>query len=179
MAIIVCSLSRLPQVAETRKPARIVSLLDPLSPFPDASGLGIDRHLRLSVHDIAEELDGLTAPAAAHVQDVLAFVADWDRADPILVHCYAGISRSTATAYAIACALNPGFDEAEIAWSLRNASITAWPNRRIVAIADAELGRNGRMSRAIEAIGAGRKWEDVGEAQPFDIPSRYEGLNNP
>jgi predicted protein tyrosine phosphatase len=173
MAILVCPLSRVPQVIASRNPDRIVSLLDPDSLFPDARRHGLDRHLRLSVHDIAEELDGLTAPTSAHVQDVLAFVSDWDRDRPVLVHCFAGISRSTAVAYTIACSLNPECDEQEIAWNLRNASETAWPNRRIVAIADAELGRNGRMLRAIEAIGAGRIWEDANGAQPFEIPSRY------
>jgi predicted protein tyrosine phosphatase len=174
MSIIVCPLSLVPDVIRKRRPARVVSLLDPESAFPDAARHGVIFHLRIGMHDIAEEAPGATAPHTDHLREVLRFVSDWDRFDPILVHCYAGISRSTATAYTIACALNPGRDEGEIAWDLRNASPTAWPNRRIVALADAELGRGGRMTRAVAAIGAGRLWEEIGEAQPFEIRSRYE-----
>jgi predicted protein tyrosine phosphatase len=72
-----------------------------------------------------------------------------------VVHCYAGISRSTAGAFITACALNPHRDEAGIAWSMRRASPIAMPNRRLVALADRLLGRNGRMVAAVEAIGAG------------------------
>ena len=72
-----------------------------------------------------------------------------------MVHCYAGISRSTAGAFVTACALNPQRDETTIARALRAASPTATPNRRIVALADQMLGRNGRMVTAIESIGPG------------------------
>ncbi len=80
---------------------------------------------------------------------------------------------STATAYITACAQNPGADETEIALALRESSPTASPNRRFVALADAVLARNGRMSRAIESIGRGGTWETIGEAQPFALQSRW------
>jgi len=171
MPIIVCSLSRVPHVIETRRPDRIVSLLDPETSFPDSGGVA--RHLRLGMHDITEIYAGQIPPMPTHVDNVLKFVSDWDRTDPMLVHCYAGISRSTATAFTIACALNPDTDEEEIAWSLRRASPSAWPNARLVALADAALARSGRMSAAIKAIGDGHSWADIGAAQPFEIPSRY------
>ena len=79
----------------------------------------------------------------------------WDRAAPLVVHCYAGISRSTAGAFVTACALNPRRDENTIARALRDASPTAMPNIRIVSLADAMLGRDGRMIAAIRAIGPG------------------------
>ena len=105
---------------------------------------------------------------------ILDFVGAWARDEPILIHCYAGISRSTATAYITACLHNPGVDEQEIALALRAASPSAWPNRRFVALADAELGRGGRMSRAVEHIGEGHNWYDIGEAEPFALRSRFE-----
>jgi predicted protein tyrosine phosphatase len=73
----------------------------------------------------------------------------------MVVHCYAGISRSTASAFAAACALNPGRDEVSIAWELRRASRTATPNALIVSLADRLLGRGGRMIHAVETIGPG------------------------
>jgi predicted protein tyrosine phosphatase len=72
-----------------------------------------------------------------------------------VVQCYAGISRSTASAFAAVCALNPNRDELEIARKIRAASPIASPNRRIVGLADRALGRNGRMLRALDEIGPG------------------------
>ena len=95
---------------------------------------------------------------------------DWMAAatpgEPVVVHCYAGISRSTAAAYVSVCALDPGRDETELAVLLRERSPSATPNRRIVEIADALLGRSGRMVRAIEAIGRGA---DAFEGVPFRL----------
>ena len=171
MTIIVCPLSRVPEIARERRPSRVVSLLDPGTPFP-ALGYGGDRHFQLSVHDIEEEMDGFDRPAHTHMQAILDFVQTWDRADPMLIHCYAGISRSTATAFITACVHNPSADERTIALALRNASPRANPNRRFVALADAALGREGRMSAAIEQIGRGGTWLD-GENEPFALSSRF------
>lgn len=174
MTIIVCPLSRAPAIARDKKPSRIVSLLDPGSAFPVLDGYAEDRHHRLGVHDINEAQDGCLICDESHMRTILDFVGGWDRDDPMLIHCYAGISRSTATAYITACLHNPGADEGEIAWALREASPSAFPNRRFVALADAELGRGGRMSRAILDIGDGASWLDIGENTPFSIPSRFE-----
>lgn len=173
MAILVCPLSKVTQVATLRRPSRVVSLLDPHTPFPAP---GVSAHLRMALHDIAEFEEGCVAPEDSHVRDILAFVGDWDREAPILIHCWAGISRSTATAFITACHHNPGTDEEEIAWALRHASATASPNPRLVALADAELGRGGRLVKAAQAIGRGYPpWPMIEEAAPFEIPSRFDG----
>jgi predicted protein tyrosine phosphatase len=105
-------------------------------------------------------------PADDHVTKLLTFVRAWDRANPLVVHCYAGISRSTAGAFVAACALNPHRNELAIARELRRQSVTASPNLRIVAIADRMLGRSGRMSAAIDHIGRGMM---SSEALPFRL----------
>ena len=97
---------------------------------------------------------------------LIDFVGAWDRATPMVMHCFAGISRSTAGAYVAACALNPERDEMQIAWDIRRASRTAQPNSRIVSIADRLLKRDGRMIHAIEAIGPG---ELATEGHPFRL----------
>jgi predicted protein tyrosine phosphatase len=173
MTIIVCPLSRAPAIARDRRPSRVVSLLDPESPFPLLDGYGREHHLCVGVHDINEAREGELICDDGHMRDILEFVGGWDRNDPMLIHCYAGISRSTATAYITACLHNPSADEGEIAWALRKASPSAFPNRRFVALADAELGRGGRMSRAILDIGDGASWLDIGENTPFSIPSVF------
>jgi predicted protein tyrosine phosphatase len=173
MEIIVCPLSRAPEIARDRKPARVVSLLDPGSRFPILEGYGFDRHLCLEIHDIEAESEGMDALCDKRMRTILDFVGGWERSDPILIHCYAGISRSTATAYITACTHNPDQNEEEIALALRTASSTASPNRRFIALADAALGRGGRMTRAIESIGRGPPWYEVGEANPFKLPARF------
>jgi predicted protein tyrosine phosphatase len=118
------------------------------------------------MHDIPAEMDGFRAPAKAHVQELIDFVQRWDRSTPLVVHCYAGISRSTAAAFVIACALNPQRDERDIARSLRDASATAIPNTRLVSLADEVLDRQGRMVAAIESIGRGA---ESAEGTPFRL----------
>jgi predicted protein tyrosine phosphatase len=151
----VCSLARLHETVETVGARHIVTLLRNTDQVVRPSVIVEQNHLILSMDDIIEDLEGYEAPAQTHVAQLLDFVGGWDRAAPLVVHCYAGISRSTAGAYVTACALNPKRDETQIAQAIRAASPTAMPNARIVALADEVLGRNGRMMRAIEAIGPG------------------------
>ncbi len=109
----------------------------------------------------------MTAPAEEHASALLGFVETWDQKLPIVVHCYAGISRSTAAAFITMCALRPNRPEAEIARNLRMASPSATPNIRLVGFADRLLGREGRMVAAIESIGRG---ENAYEGVPFMLP---------
>jgi predicted protein tyrosine phosphatase len=98
-----------------------------------------------------------------------AFVGRWDQAAPLLIHCFAGVSRSTAAAFIAACAVIPHRDEAEIALAVRRNSPTATPNPRLVALADKMLGRKGRMIAAIARIGRG---VECSEAIPFALELR-------
>ena len=174
MTIWICSLAAAPEMAERLKPSRVVSLLSPYDSFPTFSALGKDLHLQVAIHDITADIGDWQAPAQTDAERVIRFVEGWDRAAPMLIHCWAGISRSTATAYITACVHNPDADERAIAEALREASPTATPNRRFVALADQALGRDGRMSAAIEAIGPGYpRWPDIREAEPFALPSRF------
>jgi predicted protein tyrosine phosphatase len=109
----------------------------------------------MAVSDIVEPLDGHILPANEHVEELLRFARGWERDNPLVFHCFAGISRSTAAAYITACALAPERDEFAIARDLRQASPTATPNALLVALADDHLGRGGRMVDAVRGIGRG------------------------
>ncbi len=177
MRIWISSLRDVHDAHAQAKPAHVVSLLSPGSDFPAFDGYGHDRHMRVEINDILEDMENRPAPGEHHVETVIAFLKDWQPDDALLVHCWAGMSRSTATAMIAACLHNPDADEAEIGAALAAASPTAYPNTRIVAIADEMLGRNGRMAKAAEKI---RNDESriaeiyrVAEAPPFYIPSRY------
>ena len=86
----------------------------------------------------------------------------------IITGCGCTISprRSTASAFAAVCALNPHREETSVAQALRRASPTATPNIRIVSLADRLLARDGRMVAAIETIGRG---VFAAEATPFRL----------
>jgi predicted protein tyrosine phosphatase len=151
----VCSLARLRETVEEIQASHVVTLLKDTHLVLRPDSIAAERHLILGMDDIAEPCDGFVCPAEEHISELLDFIQGWDRAQPMVVHCYAGISRSTAGAFISACALNPRRDEAAIARLIRGASPTAMPNRRLVSLADRMLGRNGRMVAAIEAIGPG------------------------
>jgi predicted protein tyrosine phosphatase len=151
----VCSLARLHETVEDTGARHVVSLLDDEDRIERPPAVAEADHLWLRLHDISSPMDGYIMPGEAHVADLLSFVRRWDRRAPLVVHCYAGISRSTASAFTAVCALNPHRDEESIAQALRRASPTATPNIRIVSLADRLLGRDGRMIAAIETIGRG------------------------
>jgi predicted protein tyrosine phosphatase len=162
----VCSLARLHATVEDTGARHVVSLIGDEARVERPSAIVEENHLWLRLHDISSPLDGYIMPDEKHIAHLLRFVHHWDRRAPLVVHCYAGISRSTASAFASVCALNPHRDEESIALELRRASPTATPNIRIVSLADRLLGRNGRMVAAVETIGRGAF---AAEGMPFRL----------
>jgi len=132
-----------PEVAAAAAPA-CAAWLRARSPGSGAPRAGID----LVFNDIAEPRAGLVAPDAALVARALAAPR------PALVTCFAGVSRSTALAYALACRDRPGA-AAALAEELRALAPWATPNPLVVALADAALGAEGAMIAAVKAIGRG------------------------
>ena len=170
MVLVVTPLRLLPQVLAERAPSHLITLLSPAELIDTPAGFDPRRHLRLGMHDIALPEPGFVAPDGRMVEQVLRFAQGWDAQAPLVVHCWAGISRSTASAFAIACERNPHADELGIALAMRRASPSAFPNRRIVALADDILDRRGRMLEAVEAMGGnGFATEGV----PFDLAARH------
>src|ERR1700730_6470187 len=99
MTILVCPLSKVMNTIAARAPERIVSLLDPGFPFPEAGPAYFDRHLCLRLHDVHIPTEGQVMPTAKHVDELLAFLRLWSRTAPLLIHCRSGIGRSTAAAF--------------------------------------------------------------------------------
>lgn len=164
--IYVAPLSRLRETVERSRARHILSLIDAGTPIERPHSVPAENHVRLDFNDIVEPMDGKVMPSAEHVEAILDFGTRWDRAAPLVVHCWAGISRSTATAFILSCALMPHRSEVEIAQALRRASPSATPNRLLVAFADDRLKRGGRMTTAVEAIGRGAT---AFEGRPFSL----------
>ena len=162
----VCSLALIDETVARTGARSLVTLLSPGTPVARPAAIPPERHLYLAVSDIIAAVPGQALPEPAHLDTLLDFLHEWDRAEPLVIHCYAGVSRSTAAAFIAACALNPARDEFEIARAIRAASPTATPNARLVALADDRLEREGRMNDAIAAIGPG---EYCFEGTPFAL----------
>ncbi len=160
----VCSLALIGETVSQTGARSLMTLLSPGTSVERPPEILPERHLYIAVSDILIPIPGQTAPDEKHLAELLAFVRAWDRAEPMVIHCFAGVSRSTAAAFIVACALAPERDEFEIAHAIRQASPTATPNARLVALADEALERDGRMIAAVEAIGRG---EECFEGTPF------------
>src|ERR1700730_11342274 len=161
-----CSRTPLPDTVKATGPSHVLTVMANVDQVRRPASVLPANHLRVQMDDITEQIDGFVAPSEAHVEKVLDFVRNWDRSAPMVVHCYAGISRSTASAFAAACMLNPHRDEASIARQIRAASPIASPNRLIVGLADKVLGREGRMLRALDEMGPGSM---MVEGKPFQV----------
>lgn len=167
--IYVSSLGGLAAVANALPAFDLLTLLSPTASERDWSGLARERHVELAFHDIVEATPDLIAPDADVVNAILEFGRSSVADRPMLIHCWAGISRSSAAAYAIACDRNPGY-EAAIADELRKRSRYVTPNKLMVQLADEQLGRDGRMIEAIARIGRGA---DAFEGEPYRLPLNW------
>jgi predicted protein tyrosine phosphatase len=151
--ILVTPLSALEHTLEGHHPSHIITLLSPESMIETPKGFAPERHLKLGVNDITDPAAGSAPPARQHIEQVLAFSRDWDGKAPLLIHCWAGISRSMACAFTVLCDRLGADREVEIAMAIRRRAPHASPNRLLVAHADAALGRDGRMVAALNAMG--------------------------
>lgn len=162
----VCSMTKVVDTVRESGARSLITILTAGASLVRPCEIPRERHLRIAVSDIEAPREGHLLPGDAHIERLLGFLQEWDRAAPLVIHCYAGVSRSPAAAYIAACALAPQRCEMELARELRRASPTATPNRRLVALADERLGREGRMNDAIAAIGRGA---DCYEGAPFAL----------
>ena len=151
--LVVTPLSSLAGALDTHGPSHLISLLSPEHMIDTPHGFPAAMHLRLGVNDIVDPAAGTAPPARRHIDELLAFSRGWNASQPLLVHCWAGISRSMASAFTILCdRLGPGH-EMEIARAMRQRAPHAQPNRLLIRHADEALGREGKMIEAVGAMG--------------------------
>lgn len=169
--IYVCSLNAVDTTLTTSRATHLISLINSDLMIDTPHVIEKENHLQLSMNDIVEPTDNRIIPDRQHIQKLLAFTRNWNRRAPLLIHCLAGISRSTAATYITLCALNPETSERHIAQELRSASPTAQPNHLMISIADVIMERDGRMISAIDELGLA---DIATEGQPFHITASHE-----
>jgi len=144
------------EAAADLDPWHIISIMDPGAIFTIPHGPSLVRHIKIGAHDVVMDQHRLgklyTSPSPRHVRELVRFAACWDGKGKVLIHCMAGVSRSTAAALVILAARNPGH-ELEIARLMRQRSPWAAPNPRIVELADQFLKRRGTLIAALGAMG--------------------------
>ena len=151
--LLVTPLSSLAGALDAHSPSHLISLLSPEHMIETPQGFPASMHLRLGVNDIVDPAAGTAPPARRHIDELLAFSRSWDAQRPLLIHCWAGISRSMASAFTILCdRLGPGH-EIEIARAMRQRAPHAQPNRLLVRHADDALQRGGDMIEALNNMG--------------------------
>ena len=168
--VYVCPLSAVPSIVADCNASHLVTCLQNEIVVDTPPCIKPDFHLRLHVHDISEPLLGYAAPGEDHVRQIIKFAHIWGGRGPMVIHCWAGISRSTAAALITLYTLNPDVPEDVVARQMREASPTAYPNRLMIRLADDALGRRGRMLEAVNAMGRGVV---AHEAIPFSLPADF------
>ncbi|UDF30208.1 UNVERIFIED_ORG: tyrosine phosphatase family protein [Roseateles sp. XES5] len=163
--IVVAPLGKIAELAVRHRCREMLSLVAPKQGFHRPAVIDAARHLVLGVNDIAFAGTGnLVAPSDQHVSAIVDFARGWDRQAPLLVHCMMGVSRSPAAALIAALAVAPDQDDHALVQRLRQASVQATPNARLIEIGDHVLSRQGRLVAAVKAIGRGADY--VGDS-PF------------
>ena len=119
--IYICSLAEMPAHVRSLRPSHLVSLLSAAEQPPTPDGFAPERHHRVAINDISEPMDGYVLPGDEHIARLIGFLETWDAGAPLLVHCFAGISRSTAAAL-IALTFRHDGREEEAALRLRRAA---------------------------------------------------------
>lgn len=149
MFITICRKSEVYQVCKDQNITHIISTLDPGDRI--TAPHYIDGHLLLTFDDIEFKGDKFS-PMPEHVAEILEWSSQLKDEDRLLVHCWAGVSRSTALALAIWIQHHGKDYEAAKKW-LMEARPIACPNRLIAEYADQILGCDGELLRIAEEIG--------------------------
>ncbi|MEE9314914.1 MAG: protein tyrosine phosphatase [Rhizobiaceae bacterium] len=163
--LIVCPLSALDNTLETSRAQWMVSLSAPDKSPPRMKQIS-GGHLALEFHDITREQDGLVEPQQNHIIELLNFANRWNKQEALLIHCWMGISRSTAAALLVSAHFNPEQDMEKLAQVLREKSPMATPNSRMIALGDGLLNLEGRLITAVANIGRGA---DAFEGKAFSL----------
>lgn len=151
--ISICGIPELPLFREAGV-SDVLSIIDPATPEPEAfMSFAPHRRRTLRFDDLLFEAPGSLAPSQADVQAILDFGAELEgRSDiaHVLVHCHAGVSRSSAAAAVLMAQHNPGREE-DAFMALLEIRPQAWPNTRVVEFADVLLERRGALAAALAA----------------------------
>src|SRR5579862_2748462 len=154
MRLTICGISELGDHCEAGV-THVLSILDPAWPDPIAfTAFPPHRREALRFHDVILPSPGVVVPAPEHVERLLEFGREAGAAGQsahLLIHCHAGISRSTAAAALLLAQDNPARPAADIFAEIARLRPRAWPNLLLLEHGEAALGRPGELAAAVAA----------------------------
>jgi predicted protein tyrosine phosphatase len=172
LQVTICGIDELGLHCEARV-THVLSILDPGWPEPEALG-AFDPHQRLELrfHDVIDAGPGWVVPESRDIEQLLTFGRNLieARGTHLLVHCHAGVSRSTAAATLILAQTHPNRPAEEALLTVVRQRPRAWPNLRILELGDDLLGRRGQIVNAARAY-----YRRVLERDPWLIEQYIEG----
>jgi predicted protein tyrosine phosphatase len=140
----VLSYSDVQSCVDTGWPTHIISLIN--RPAMPCYG---PPHLHLIFDDVDSHDPLYIMPLVEHLHRVFAFTADLTANDRVLVHCLAGISRSTAMAIGILIQHGMTYQDAYDQIAAIRPQLA--PNRLIIQYIDAHFALGGKLARLITA----------------------------
>jgi predicted protein tyrosine phosphatase len=158
LRLTVCGLDELPRHRASGV-SHVLSFLDPEAPEPEMlAAYPPHRRAVLRFHDVIERAHSAVAPEEGDIARLLAFAREaWRPSSPappahLLVHCHAGVSRSTAASFLILAEAHPAWSGREILEEVLRLRPQAWPNLLILELGDALLGRGGEILEAAATL---------------------------
>ncbi len=128
----------------------LLSIDDP-GERPPAGMQRVRLKLRLEFDDVDDATEDL-APTTQDIERIITFGALLPDTGTALVHCQAGISRSSAAAVIALTARFPNHPPREIAKYIAGLSADFYPNRLMITQADELLKLKGELAHAIEEV---------------------------
>lgn len=149
----ICGISELPSHCGAGV-THVLSILDPEASDPgDFDTYPPHDRLILRFHDIVAPAPGLIAPERKDIEALLGFGRRiGNPTDHLLIHCHMGVSRSTAAAAVLLLQFDPDLDEGAALAQVLSMRPQAWPNARMIALADELLGRQDRFTAALDRL---------------------------
>lgn len=156
--IIVCSLKDLDTVCESAKPSHVISVIDP--GYAPETPKGVKNHLKLGFDDITEVSPNNNIfrlntnsipqlpPNSSHINSIIEFSKSWNKVDPLIIHCWCGVSRSMATATYFMCKENTSNIENNIKY-IRSIAPHANPNKVMINLFENNLKVSNKITMAL------------------------------
>jgi predicted protein tyrosine phosphatase len=130
----------------------VISISDPNSIPPSIPNVSTTNHLHVEFYDVTEETAHITAPRIEDIEAIISFGKNViECGDPVLIHCVAGVSRSTAAGLILASYLSTK-EPVELVKLLRDKAPYSQPNSLMIQLGDNALGLNGSLIGAVATM---------------------------